>query len=56
VVTLAVDTFERMWAQFTQFSFKVGRVNLEVSLATPGEVAMMFDLMRSVTLKALSTL
>jgi len=56
VVTLAVDTFERMWAQFTQFSFEVRRVNFEVGLATPGKVVIMFNLVRPIALKTLSIL
>jgi len=56
VVTLVIDIFERMQAQFAQFSFEMERVNLEVGLATPGKVVMMFDLVRPITLKALSTL
>jgi len=43
--TFAVQTSERMRAQFALFSFKLQRVDLKVYLTTPGEVAMMFDLM-----------
>jgi len=50
VVTLAVNIFERMRAWFVLFSFKVERVNLEISLATPGEVVVMFNFVRTVAL------
>jgi len=56
VVTFAVDTFKRMWAQFALFSFEIERVNLEVGLAIPGEVAMMFNLVWPIALKILGTL
>jgi len=56
VVILTVDTFERMWAWFTLFNFEAGRVNLEVGLVTPGEVAMMFNLVWPIVLKALGIL
>jgi len=44
------DIFERIRGQFALFSFKAGRVNLEISLATPGEVVVMFNLVRTVAL------
>ena len=50
MVTLTVNIFERMWAWFTLFSFETGRVNLEVGLATPGKVAIMFKLVQPVAL------
>ena len=50
VVTLAVDTFERVEAWFTLFGFKMGKIGLEVCLATPGEMVMVFNLMRAIVL------
>jgi len=41
VITLAVDTFKHIRAQF---GFEVRRVYLKVCLATPGEMMMVFNL------------
>jgi len=45
--TFAVQTSERMRAQFALFSLQ--RVDLKVYLTTLGEVAMIFDLMWTIT-------
>ena len=50
MVTLTVDTFERVGAWFILFGFETGRVNLEVCLATLGKIAVVFDLMRAIAL------
>ena len=50
MVTLTVDTFERVGAWFILFGFETGRVNLEVHLATPGKMAVIFDFIWSVAL------
>ena len=43
VITLVVDTFECMRAQFTLFGFKMQRIDLEICLITLGKMVMMFD-------------
>ena len=50
MVTLAIDIFEQMGTQFALFGFKTGRVYLEICLAIPGKVAVMFNLMRAIAL------
>jgi len=50
VVTLVVDTFERVGAQFALFSFETGRVGLEVFLITPDKMVVVFDLIRAIVL------
>jgi len=50
VVTLVVDIFERIGALFALFGFEIGRVGLEVCLATLGEMAVVFDLLRAIAL------
>jgi len=50
VVTLAVDTFERVGAWFALFGFETERVGLEVCLATPDKMVVVFNLMRAIVL------
>ena len=50
VVTLAVDTFEKVEAWFALFGFEIERIDLEVCLATPDEMAAVFDLLRAIAL------
>ena len=50
VVTLVVDTFERVGTQFALFGFEIERVDLEVFLAIPGKMVVVFDLMRAIVL------
>ena len=50
MVTLVVDTFERVGTQFALFGFEIKRVDLEVFLAIPGKMVVVFDLMRAIVL------
>ena len=50
VIALAVDIFECMRAQFTLFCFEVRKVDLEVYLTMPGEIAMMPNFVQSIAL------
>jgi len=52
VITLAVDTFKCIRAQFTLFGFEARRVRLRVCLAIPGEMTIVFNLVQSITLDA----
>jgi len=42
MITLTVDTLEGVRVWFILFGFKLRRVGLEISLAAPHEVAVMF--------------
>ena len=50
MITLAVDTFKCIRAQFTLLGFEARRVHLKVCLATPGEMTIVFNLVQSITL------
>jgi len=50
MIILAVDTFERVGAWFVLFGFETERVDLEVCLAIPGEIVVVFDLVRAIVL------
>ena len=56
VVTLAVDTFEKVEAWFALFGFEIERIDLEVGLAIPDKVVIIFNLVRLITLKILGIL
>ena len=43
MITLIVDALEGVRAWFTLFSFKMRVVDLEISLAAPGKVVVVFD-------------
>lgn len=56
MIALTVDTFESIMAQFTLFGFELRRVDFEVWLTTPSEMAMVFDLVWTTTLDTLRSL
>jgi len=53
MIAFAVQTFESVGAWFTLFSFKTRVVGLEICFVVPGEMLMMPDLVRFITLNTL---
>ena len=45
---LVVDTVEGVRARFILFGFEIRGVSFEISLAVPGEVAVVFSLMGTI--------
>ena len=56
VVTLTVNILESMRARFILFGFKSRWVQLEVHLAIPGKLTVMFGLMETIALDILGLL
>ena len=56
MVALAVDAFERVRARFVLFGFETERVDLEIGLAVPSKVAVIFSFVRTIAFQTSSTL
>jgi len=50
MITLAIQTFERMWAQFALFGFKAWQVWFLIGLAAPTELAIVFQFVETIAL------
>ena len=56
MISLTVNVFKRVRAQFPLFYFKSRQVDFEICLATSCEIMVVFALMRTVTLDTLQSL
>jgi len=56
IITLAVDALEEVRVWFVLFGFKPRGIDLKISLAAPGKVAVVFSFMWTVALQTSYTL
>ena len=56
VISFAIGALERMRARFALLDFKSRRISFIVSLTTPTELSMMFQLVRAVIFNAFCSL
>jgi len=56
VISFAIGALEQMRARFTLLGFKSRRISFVISLTTPTELSMMFQLVRAVTFNAFCSL
>ena len=56
MVALTVNVFKRMRVKFALFDFETERVDLEISLAIPSKVAVMFSFVRTIVFQIPSIL